>query len=270
MGILPKADHDFWVTDEQVTHCSDCRIEFCFTKRRHHCRCCGEVYCGDCTSQKALVMPANEIEKHYTVKEKRVCDGCASIYKSIRLGGAPCEYLLGGTVDASDRLYLRYEDSSGLLYKEGMNAQRRWIGISEESTTLNADCSYCLKPLDSQVSQYNSSEHQRTCHHMLHFSCALQHDSVSSSSSSLSSFSSLSFKSNLSSKSKHCPCCCTSYDYIKPCSNPYLESDVESTFDSIIPENGVTYFLVDVKQRAVFRMPTGFVVAKPAPRVYEL
>eukprot|EP01060_Flectonema_neradi_P032190 TRINITY_DN5078_c0_g1_i2.p1 TRINITY_DN5078_c0_g1~~TRINITY_DN5078_c0_g1_i2.p1 ORF type:complete len:262 (+),score=32.47 TRINITY_DN5078_c0_g1_i2:46-831(+) len=247
----PKQDHEFWTSDEQVSHCSDCLVRFTVVTRRHHCRCCGEIYCGKCSSQTALVMPATKISKPYNVKEKRVCNGCANIYKTRRLGGVPCEYLLGGSVKSNDKMCLRYEDSIGYLFKEGMNGNRRWIHVSEQQSAVHVDCSYCLKPLDAQVSQFCSSSHQRTCHHMMHFTCALQHDSATTTS----------FRSSSSSKGKHCPCCCTPYDFIKPFRNPYLEQG-EDLYDAVLPENGVTYFLVDVKQRTVFRMPTGFTVGK--------
>ncbi|KAK3711634.1 hypothetical protein QZH41_014062, partial [Actinostola sp. cb2023] len=42
-----------WVPDELVAQCTNpkCRAPFTQTRRRHHCRCCGRVFCRNCTDQ---------------------------------------------------------------------------------------------------------------------------------------------------------------------------------------------------------------------------
>lgn len=50
--------------------CHRCRTSFTMLTRRHHCRSCGQVFCGNC-SEKSSAIPDYGIEKPV-----RVCDGC--------------------------------------------------------------------------------------------------------------------------------------------------------------------------------------------------
>ncbi|XP_059087624.1 hepatocyte growth factor-regulated tyrosine kinase substrate-like [Tigriopus californicus] len=50
--------------------CHRCRTQFGLVTRQHHCRACGQVFCGKCSS-KFCVLPKFGIEK-----EVRVCDSC--------------------------------------------------------------------------------------------------------------------------------------------------------------------------------------------------
>ncbi|KAM7166956.1 zinc finger FYVE domain-containing protein 16 isoform 3-T4 [Macrochelys suwanniensis] len=66
-----------WVPDSEAPNCMNCQVKFTFTKRRHHCRACGKVFCGVCCNRKCKLQ--------YTEKEARVCIGC---YKSINTAQA--------------------------------------------------------------------------------------------------------------------------------------------------------------------------------------
>jgi hypothetical protein len=37
-----------WVPDESSDSCTTCKARFGFLLRRHHCRSCGMLHCGDC------------------------------------------------------------------------------------------------------------------------------------------------------------------------------------------------------------------------------
>ncbi|GLG93141.1 Lateral signaling target protein 2 homolog [Gryllus bimaculatus] len=53
--------------------CHRCRIQFGMVQRKHHCRACGQVFCGQCSS-KTAALPKFGIEK-----EVRVCERCFDI-----------------------------------------------------------------------------------------------------------------------------------------------------------------------------------------------
>ncbi|NXS57541.1 ZFY16 protein, partial [Brachypteracias leptosomus] len=57
-----------WVPDSEAPNCMNCQVKFTFTKRRHHCRACGKVFCVGCCKRKCKL--------HYMEKEARVCTGC--------------------------------------------------------------------------------------------------------------------------------------------------------------------------------------------------
>ncbi|XP_050695341.1 hepatocyte growth factor-regulated tyrosine kinase substrate-like isoform X2 [Eriocheir sinensis] len=50
--------------------CHRCRSQFTMLRRKHHCRACGQVFCGDC-SGKYSTIPKFGIER-----EVRVCESC--------------------------------------------------------------------------------------------------------------------------------------------------------------------------------------------------
>eukprot|EP01102_Stenamoeba_stenopodia_P014614 TRINITY_DN4877_c0_g1_i1.p1 TRINITY_DN4877_c0_g1~~TRINITY_DN4877_c0_g1_i1.p1 ORF type:complete len:794 (-),score=150.51 TRINITY_DN4877_c0_g1_i1:107-2488(-) len=64
-----------WVQDKDATHCFKCHDEFTFVNRRHHCRACGNVVCGDCSNRR-ITLPGVG-----TNEPQRVCVNC---YYSIR------------------------------------------------------------------------------------------------------------------------------------------------------------------------------------------
>lgn len=63
-----------WVPDKQRKSCRSCNTKFSFLHRRHHCRCCGEVFDAKCTS-KRLELPGFD-------ETQRVCDGCFGVLVS--------------------------------------------------------------------------------------------------------------------------------------------------------------------------------------------
>ncbi|KAM4634972.1 zinc finger FYVE domain-containing protein 16 isoform 1-T2 [Polymixia lowei] len=57
-----------WIPDSDAPNCMNCWQRFTFTRRRHHCRACGKVYCAVCCNRKCKLK--------YLEKEARVCVIC--------------------------------------------------------------------------------------------------------------------------------------------------------------------------------------------------
>ncbi|KAI6646682.1 FYVE, RhoGEF and PH domain-containing protein 6-like [Oopsacas minuta] len=58
-----------WIQDDSVSMCMMCYNKFTFARRRHHCRVCGKVLCGPCSSFKAGI-------KYLGNKQARCCLSC--------------------------------------------------------------------------------------------------------------------------------------------------------------------------------------------------
>lgn len=75
-------NHAKWQKDKEVTQCGNCHISFTFFQRRHHCRCCGDIFCQNCSNNfvrydKNRVRVVNRPDS--TVEEfapYRTCDSC--------------------------------------------------------------------------------------------------------------------------------------------------------------------------------------------------
>jgi len=86
-----------WKLDSDVHACASCRVSFGMTRRKHHCRECGDLFCSDCSGRQIVV--------HGTLK--RCCDDCyaQAVYDSSR-PAYPAMDTRGGDFD-------RFADGNG-------------------------------------------------------------------------------------------------------------------------------------------------------------
>ena len=66
-----------WKKSEDCTSCHNCHAQFSFFSRKHHCRCCGNVFCSKCSNKYVTFPGAQQAE--------RVCDDCFIVFD--RLNG---------------------------------------------------------------------------------------------------------------------------------------------------------------------------------------
>ncbi|XP_033337491.1 phosphatidylinositol-3,5-bisphosphate 3-phosphatase MTMR4 [Megalopta genalis] len=71
-----------WVPDHAVTRCMGCDTEFWLGRRKHHCRCCGKIFCADC-SENSTPLPSEQL-----YNPVRVCSDC---FSRIHRHTSPCQ-----------------------------------------------------------------------------------------------------------------------------------------------------------------------------------
>uniref|UniRef100_A0A0E0KES3 1-phosphatidylinositol-3-phosphate 5-kinase n=1 Tax=Oryza punctata TaxID=4537 RepID=A0A0E0KES3_ORYPU len=70
-----NVSRDFWMPDHSCRVCYDCDTQFTIFNRRHHCRRCGRIFCGKCTTNSipASSGPDRNIDEGDKI---RVCNFC--------------------------------------------------------------------------------------------------------------------------------------------------------------------------------------------------
>ncbi|TNN11996.1 RUN and FYVE domain-containing protein, partial [Schistosoma japonicum] len=60
-----------WANDSENPNCFLCQCSFSVSRRRHHCRNCGLIFCHECSSRK-MTLPSS-------AKPVRICDTCHAL-----------------------------------------------------------------------------------------------------------------------------------------------------------------------------------------------
>ena len=80
----PDIRRSSWVRDDVVVSCEICSLEFSIFRRKHHCRCCGKIFCYECTKYSIIVPDLDQLTTPTLTPKKtgkeRVCSFC---YKKI-------------------------------------------------------------------------------------------------------------------------------------------------------------------------------------------
>uniref|UniRef100_A0AAX7THG7 FYVE-type domain-containing protein n=1 Tax=Astatotilapia calliptera TaxID=8154 RepID=A0AAX7THG7_ASTCA len=133
-----------WVPDSEAPNCMKCNQKFTFTKRRHHCRACGKVYCAVCCNRKCKLK--------YLEKEARVCvlcfdtihRGCPREQKRVWFADG---ILPNGEVADTAKLSVMSRRSS-----------QEFSGATPDETTLPLLPSFSLPPSPTGVNSASSPE----------------------------------------------------------------------------------------------------------------
>ncbi|KAI9395791.1 hypothetical protein POPTR_004G030500v4 [Populus trichocarpa] len=66
----PSLRGNDWVAD--ASHCQGCSSQFTFINRKHYCRRCGGLFCGNCTQQRMVLRGQGD-------SSVRICDPCKKL-----------------------------------------------------------------------------------------------------------------------------------------------------------------------------------------------
>ena len=56
-----------WIPDNEVSECQTCMKSFSFLVRKHHCRLCGRVVCGECSKYRMVLERTNKPDRKSAV-----------------------------------------------------------------------------------------------------------------------------------------------------------------------------------------------------------
>ncbi|ODQ78739.1 hypothetical protein BABINDRAFT_162429 [Babjeviella inositovora NRRL Y-12698] len=87
-----------WMQDEFATHCLNCKKVFRTFRRKHHCRFCGQIFCGQCT-----IFIANKNAENGKMRVCKPCYNDVIIYLSDDSDEEPEVKINSGTDDRRRR-----------------------------------------------------------------------------------------------------------------------------------------------------------------------
>ncbi|XP_037073255.1 zinc finger FYVE domain-containing protein 21-like [Pollicipes pollicipes] len=141
-----------WSPDKETSECSNskCGLKFDFLKRRHHCRRCGQIFCGQCCQARVM------LPRMCFVDPVRQCFRCSDVTtaendffnSSLKLltQGAQFDVTSGeqtvlclATVSADHR-FLRFEPTCGDPVPERVEVSRI-VTAQVTQSTIEYDCS---------------------------------------------------------------------------------------------------------------------------------
>lgn len=95
---IPKRKPAIWMPDKRFDRCFKCNIQFSFLIRKHHCRACGRIFCGECSQWSChsnslisiITPPSNNNTIYdklykYIYNDKRLCEECHSHYNTVKI-----------------------------------------------------------------------------------------------------------------------------------------------------------------------------------------
>lgn len=73
-----------WIPDAMATNCMMCVRSFTLTRRRHHCRLCGYLFCSSCCWKKGDLSEFAILNISGSPDNARVCDSCCIVVNAVK------------------------------------------------------------------------------------------------------------------------------------------------------------------------------------------
>lgn len=169
-----------WQPDENMRNCLNCHAAFSFIVRKHHCRCCGGIFCGSCSEKFARYdnRRVRVIKRSATDEEFppfRTCDSCYDNLLHMKLLFSPWGKRLeaSGPPQAVEGNDFR-SDSPTPSYTPGEVVKNSGNGVKEDSQGSSEDvrsgepneensCPICNAFLGELESETQAQQHVEEC-----------------------------------------------------------------------------------------------------------
>ena len=129
-----------WEFDDEQPFCAGCASEFNPLNRRHHCRLCGKIFCGKCSSQKALIPPSSIVLAPKGGKKVK--------------SRADQQAISFTPDDDPDRMLTYVGEDEQILYGKGLEERFK---LAREPLRVCAPCFKQLQPLQEDLRRTNSN-----------------------------------------------------------------------------------------------------------------
>ena len=82
-GTKNEAENrSYWMSDSAVKNCYNCDKEFSVTRRKHHCRFCGQIFCWKCAPIRTPPLSVRSCQKCIDLRKKMASTTINSISQS--------------------------------------------------------------------------------------------------------------------------------------------------------------------------------------------
>lgn len=128
-----------WLPDNDTDSCMSCDSLFTLIKRRHHCRSCGKIFCGECCRQKAKLLYLDN-------KEARVCSNCFQLIQTLLR-----EETARVSVDDQESRVINSPTRSSATKVHGVLKSRNWTRTSPNECNTSGSSNSNDQPFNKQV-----------------------------------------------------------------------------------------------------------------------
>ena len=129
-----------WEYDDLQPYCAGCAGEFSHLNRRHHCRFCGKIYCGNCSDQRCLIPPSSIVLSPRGGKKAKPRSASEEISFS--------------PDQDPDRMLTFVGNEEQVLYGKGLEER---FTLAREPLRVCQPCHDQLYPLQADLRQTNSN-----------------------------------------------------------------------------------------------------------------
>lgn len=169
-----------WQPDDNMRNCLNCHASFSFIVRKHHCRCCGGIFCGSCSERFARYDShrVRVVKRSATDEEFPPFRTCGSCYdnllhmkllfspwgKRLEVSGSP-QAVEGGdfTSDSPTPSYAPGEVVKNTASGSEEDPQRNGDNVRREEPNEENSCPICNIFLGDLDNETQAQQHVEEC-----------------------------------------------------------------------------------------------------------